>query len=328
MRAVRALVGLAVAALFVWLVAHRLDWAEVRGVLAAAAPWPLLVGLVALALDLTARIARWWLMLRVADPGLRFARCARPFLGSLALNNTVPLRAGDVLRVVGFRQALGAPRAYVLGTLVVERILDLLVLLALLFVALAGAAAGFPRAFIVAAGAAGVAGVLLLVALTRYPERIERAAAALLAPLVRRRSWGAAALAGVGHLAGSLALLRRPGLARKLIALSVAAWLLEGAMFASVAWSLHIHVPPLAPWLALGAATVATLLPSSPGYVGTFDYFAMLGLTAYGAGRAEAAAFALLVHLVLWLPVTVAGLAALGLGGRLAAPAPLGADAV
>jgi glycosyltransferase 2 family protein len=63
-----------------------------------------------------------------------------------------------------------------------------------------------------------------------------------------------------------------------------------------------------APWLSLAAATLATLLPSSPGYVGTFDYFATLGLTAYRSPAAGATAFALLTHLVLWLPITLAGL--------------------
>jgi uncharacterized membrane protein YbhN (UPF0104 family) len=78
-------------------------------------------------------------------------------------------------------------------------------------------------------------------------------------------------------------------------------------MYAAVAWSLHAAVAPFGPWFATATGTLATLLPSSPGYVGTFDYFAMLGLTAYGASRSVAAAFALLVHLVLWVPVTVIG---------------------
>ncbi len=56
-------------------------------------------------------------------------------------------------------------------------------------------------------------------------------------------------------------------------------------MFATVAWSLRTDASPLGPWFALSTGTLATLLPSSPGYVGTFDYFAMLGLVAYGASR-------------------------------------------
>jgi glycosyltransferase 2 family protein len=75
--------------------------------------------------------------------------------------------------------------------------------------------------------------------------------------------------------------------------------------------------------LSLGAGTLATLLPSSPGYVGTFDYFAALGLTAYGASLGAATAFALLVHLVLWVPVTVLGFALLLVGRPSGASASL-----
>jgi glycosyltransferase 2 family protein len=113
------------------------------------------------------------------------------------------------------------------------------------------------------------------------------------------------------QLTASLALLRSPGRAARLLGLSLVAWLLEGAVFACVVWSLHLPVAWPAPWLSLAAATLATLLPSSPGYVGTFDYFASVGLRAYGAPAAGATAFALLTHLMLWLPITIAGLLAL-----------------
>ncbi len=91
------------------------------------------------------------------------------------------------------------------------------------------------------------------------------------------------------------------------MALSVLAWIFEGGVFATVAWSLQADVAPLGSWFSLALGTLATLIPSSPGYVGTFDYFTMLGLTSYGADRAVAAVFALLVHLLLWIPVTLVG---------------------
>jgi hypothetical protein len=96
-------------------------------------------------------------------------------------------------------------------------------------------------------------------------------------------------------------------------------------MYAAVAWALHTAVAPAGPWFAMTTGTLATLIPSSPGYVGTFDYFAMLGLMAYGAARTAATAHALLVHVILWVPVTAAGgLSALlpGAGARAAAPTP------
>jgi uncharacterized protein (TIRG00374 family) len=310
----RALAGLIVAALFLGLLARRVEWTEVRRVLAGARWLPLGLALLALAADMGARITRWWWMLRAAQPDLAWSRCVRPFLGSLALNNTVPLRAGDVVRVFGFRLALQAPAAHVAGTLVLERILDLLVLLAILFAATAGSAGQMPHGFVVFSSVAGALALAALLALTLFPDAICGLSQRVLDRLFRGKSWLPRVSSVAAQLTASLGLLRRPALAARLLASSVVAWLLEGTVFACVAWSLGIAAHPIAPWLSLAAGTLATLIPSSPGYVGTFDYFASLGLRASGTLPADAAAFALLTHLVLWLPVTVAGLMALLFG--------------
>ena len=52
---------------------------------------------------------------------------------------------------------------------------------------------------------------------------------------------------------------------------------------------------------SLAAGTLATTIPSAPGHVGTFDWFAAQGLKAYGTSAEVAIAFALTVHAVLWV---------------------------
>ncbi|HKN86895.1 MAG TPA: lysylphosphatidylglycerol synthase domain-containing protein, partial [Nitrospiraceae bacterium] len=97
----------------------------------------------------------------------------------------------------------------------------------------------------------------------------------------------------------------------RLVLLSLGAWCLEGALFAAVAKSVHIEDPGIAPWFALSTGTLGTLLPSTPGYVGTFDYLTMVGFLAYGFSQSAAAACALLVHVVLWVPQTIVGMVSL-----------------
>lgn len=308
-RWLRPALGFAVAAVFVYLAFGRMEWSSVSEVLRSARPGPLLLGLLLLASGFFVRIVRWWWMLRALEPELELRSCARPFLTSLAVNNTMPLRAGDFVRAFGFRQALRSPPMRVVGTLVIERILDLFVLLALFFAGLLGIAAGaFPPAFVtagVALGATCLGGILVLAfAPTRLQALLRRV---LRSGPIAGKAWAERAGGLIDHLFDGLSLLKSPRLAAQLLGLSIVAWLLEGSMFAAVAWSLRADSSPLGPWFALATGTLATLLPSSPGYVGTFDYFAILGLTAYGASRAAAAAFALLVHLILWLPVTLVG---------------------
>ena len=308
-RWVRPLVGGLVAVAFVLLLARRVDWRAATDLIVRASPAALAAGLALLALGYSARIVRWWTMLRAFEPRLPVGACARPFLASLAVNNTVPFRAGDIVRAFGFQRDLGIAPARVVGTLVLERVLDLLVLLLLFFPGLIGVARGaVPPSLVVAGAGIGTVAVVLLLLLVLAPGPVGRLIERLcrLGPLARRPLAGRAA-GWAAQFLEAFAPLRSGRRAAELLMLSLVAWGFEGGMYAMVAHAVQAGSAPAGPWFALTTGTLATLIPSSPGYVGTFDYFAMLGLTAYGARRTAAAAFALLVHLMLWLPVTVIG---------------------
>lgn len=312
-RWLRPILGVLIAAVFVYFTVRRLEWAAVRQAWRSADPMFIALAVLALAAGYATRIGRWWVMLRVLDPELPYTSCVRPFLGSLAVNNTMPLRAGDFVRAFGFRGALRAPPAKIVGTLVVERILDLLVLLAIFFVGLVGVDRGaVPQGFITAGTVLFAVSIVGILALVLAPRTVEwLVARTLLGPLARlggksgrlaTRVHGAAE-----QLFATFTQVLTPRRAAGLLVLSVVSWGLEGGVYAAVAWSLHSHTATFGPFFALATGTLATLLPSSPGYVGTFDYFAILGITAYGATRTAAAAFALLTHFVLWLPPTIVG---------------------
>jgi uncharacterized membrane protein YbhN (UPF0104 family) len=137
-RWVKPVFGVVVTCAFAWLLLHYVDVAGLTAAFAnLSAPW-LLLALAFLAAGYVVRIIRWWWMLRALEPDLDLSACIWPFLTSIAVNNTVPFRAGDALRVFGFRRQLRSPPMRVLGTLVVERLLDLLALLAFFFVGLLG----------------------------------------------------------------------------------------------------------------------------------------------------------------------------------------------
>ena len=280
-----------------------------------------LLALAFVAAGWAARIIRWWRMLRVLEPHLPLGACAGPFVAGMAVNNVLPFRAGDALRALGFRRQLRSPAARVIGTLVIERALDLFVLLGVFFVGLLSLPAGaFPRAFVVAAAwlvGAGLAAAVAWVLVPTLPGRIRCRLPGR--RLLAGRRWPAVLRHGA-QLAEALALVRSPPRLLELLGLSVVGWACEGAVFVTVAVALQTGAAPLGPWLALAAGTLATTIPSAPGYVGTFDWFAAQGLAAYGASPATAAAFALTVHAVLWTTSTAVGL--LSLLARAVASAP------
>ena len=92
-----------------------------------------------------------------------------------------------------------------------------------------------------------------------------------------------------------------------LIAWSVPVWLFEAATYWALARAMPSLPHPEASWLAMPVGTLSTLLPSTPGHVGTFDFFTQTATAAVGNPLVAATAFALIVHAVLWLSTTLAG---------------------
>lgn len=305
-RGAHLLLGLGLAGLCGWLVLRDLDWRALAAALAAPDPRWLALAPVFLAAGYACRVARWRAMLATARPGLGLGRCAVPLLGSIAANNLLPFRMGDVLRCVGFSRWLGLDAGTVTATVLVERLLDLLTVLLAFGLALLVLAPG--RALVGAGAGAlvalGLAALLLLLA------------PGLLRPLVRlaeaglrriRPGAGAAFARFAEPLLATLAILARGRRMPGLILWSAVAWGCEGAVYWAVAKALPAITAPMAAWLAMPAGTLATLLPSTPGHVGTFDYFAIRAAESLGNSAAAATAFAVLVHAVLYLTTTLAG---------------------
>ncbi|UYV39615.1 flippase-like domain-containing protein [Rhodobacteraceae bacterium D3-12] len=92
-----------------------------------------------------------------------------------------------------------------------------------------------------------------------------------------------------------------------LVVWSLPVWAFEGACYWAIAQGLPSLTAPLGAWLAMPVGTLSTLLPSSPGHVGTFDYFTQAAMRAAGNPLAPATAFVLITHAMLWLCTTVTG---------------------
>ena len=316
-RAAKIAVGIAISALFLWVTLAAVPFAEVAKALAVARPEWILAALAFAALAYLLKIARWTLMLRRLGAEVSLRQAATPFLGGVAFNNILPLRAGDLIRVVAAERFTGVPPSGQVGTLVLERLLDLAVLMAILFATITLWPIEMLDATILHGlrlAALGVLAAILLFILAPAPTRIivrwgERR-------LSRLPSAGAALLS----LSNAVQTLCRPGFLTKASALSFAAWLAEGCAYLAVGYALGIAASPEAALLALSIGTLSTIIPSSPGYVGTFHFFTARAVAAFGATSAGAAAYAILIHALLWIATTAAGfllLARSGLAGRL-----------
>lgn len=298
--------GLAISATFVWLLSRQVHARELNEVFRNADATWLTLALGSFAAGYVLRIQRWRLLL--GTPHLRWRDCAGPFLAGFALNNLLPLRAGDVVRTAAFTRTLSLPAAAILATLVMERLLDLASLLLLLALAtwvfLPYAGLWGPLTAAVSFGAATA------IALVLASPGIWRAALAPVIALVEHgapsagRRLADAAQDGFSRLEG----VARSGTLSRVAGLSGLSWAAEGLTFWYTARAITGVAVPSAAWYALPVSTLSTLLPGAPGHLGTFDYFGAQAMTQFGNAPGTAIAYMLLLHVLLWLPPTVGGL--------------------
>ena len=123
-RYARPLLGVLISGLLLWQLFAHIDIAQLRSTLLAAQLLPLLLGLCAVVAGFALRALRWHAMVAHFTPSVRLPATATAFLSSFALNNTLPLRAGDLARTFMYAKELNTPPATLAATLLIERLLD------------------------------------------------------------------------------------------------------------------------------------------------------------------------------------------------------------
>lgn len=306
-RHIRTIIGLIVAIVLIGLIFQKTNGIQLIAAMKSSNPLWLLAGLIVFSLGLVGRAARWSSMLRANSPKATPRACLQPFLSSLALNNILPFRAGDLARTFAFNKELGTGPGQVLASIFVERLLDLASLLLFLALGLwAFDIHSLPTFGKIGAGGAALIALLIFVLLA-FPRFLQILIDACLRLIHKLAPSSGNHLAD--EAADAIKLLATLGGKRilPLIAVSLMVWGLEGLTLWCVAQSVPGIINSAGAWFALPLATLATLIPSTPGYVGTFDYFAILAMKLTNNDGISAAAFALIAHLLIWLPPTLAG---------------------
>ncbi|GAC1315637.1 MAG: lysylphosphatidylglycerol synthase transmembrane domain-containing protein [Chloroflexota bacterium] len=297
----------AVSAALLYLVVHSVqDQADQIGAALRSADWRYLLPAVALYfLGVWIRSARWGVLL----PGYHtpVSSLFRALIVGFTVNNLLPLRLGEVARAYLLARWAAIPYGTTVASLVVERVLDGLSLAILLLVALLVVPA---PGYLLVVGALAVAGFLVgagVLALAAWRASAVARLAAVVARVLPHRV-GALLVRLTENFARSLALVHDPRRLARLLGLSLLAWCSELGLFYMLLISFGFSNQYPVALLVGSAANFATLVPSSPGYVGTFDSVLIRVLQdVTGVTTGQAAAFDVIVHLLLFVPVVLVG---------------------
>jgi glycosyltransferase 2 family protein len=305
--------GVAISLLLLYLTVRGLQFARLWSALLSANYYWLIPGVLVYFLALWARAWRWHYLLQPVKPlptRLLFRVTAIGYFG----NNVFPARLGEVLRAFVLYEDENVPVSASLATIIVERIFDGVVMLSFVFVNLSELAtltgsSGFlgsirTLALIGTGVFLGALAVFLVAAM--FPLRTELLLASIVNRLLPARFRGKV-LGIASRFLGGLAALRSPRTVLMVFLTSVVIWLLETGKYWFVMHAFPFEVSFYTLMLMNGIVNLATTLPSAPGYVGTFDAPGIAVLSAYGVDPNLAAAYTFVLHLALWLPVTLLG---------------------
>lgn len=93
----------------------------------------------------------------------------------------------------------------------------------------------------------------------------------------------------------------------EVVVVSVLIWGVEAGMFWIIAQSFHLQIGLGQTAVLALVVGLSTLIPSGPGYVGTFEFFFVTVATYFGVNRDLAISYAFLTHFAQWLPITLVG---------------------
>jgi uncharacterized protein (TIRG00374 family) len=290
--------GLSAGALFLSL--RQIQWENAQAALMGL-NGPLVVLTLVTAITTTlAKGLRWRRLLvphRVPLKSLLFALAV-----GQVINGLLPGRVGELARAYLLDERVHLGKARLLGTILVEKLLDTLMLLALLLTVLVFSGNVVPSWFRTSAlPLAGIAFLLLaLLLLAGKARSLLKCSFRLLPSRWRQRLLRS--LEGMGdlHQVGILA----GGLGWSLLIWALAAgtnYVLLGA------FRLEQQVPVVASIVILVAIHLGSLLPTAPAQIGVFHYLCLVSLAAFGVQRSAALSYAVVLHVAVYLPTIILG---------------------
>lgn len=290
------LVGLALSVVFLWLAFRNADLDEVRSVLADADVGFVALAVTALAVVYAAQALRWRAVARTRRvSALRFAEMV---VSGVAVNNVLPGRIGDLLRARWLQVAARIRAGRSLATVFVDRAFDVFALVAFLAISLPFVATSEWLLRIALGGLILFAAIgLVLVAARSYTRRWARERRA------HRRFVRRIMRDLIEGLAEPLGVVRPLSLA----GLSLATWATWGLAAFFVARAIGIELSVVDAIFVSAVINLGVAIPSSPGFIGTYQWLGVTALAHLDIGTEQALAFAILMQAVWYVPTTIVG---------------------
>jgi len=306
----RLIIGCLIGLGFLYMAGRKVDFTLMWEAFTKVNYWFVLLAIPVIFLSHFLRALRWrFLMSPIKRVDLASLFSAL-LIGYMA-NILMPAHLGELLRAYVLGKKRGVSASSTFATIVVERIIDVFALLLLMVFAIL--LYPFPE-WINKAGYAMLVGTVglfvFLILLKKHFAFFERYINLFFNPLTKgfQERLGR----GIRSFVVGIVPLQSGWDYLVVAVLSVVIWgcygfIIHLALYAFDFVSVY-HLPWSTSLIVLVVTTIGIVVPSSPGYVGTYHWLCQISLAMFGVPAGPALSFAILTHGVNFLPVLIAGL--------------------
>lgn len=279
-----------------WLVLRQVAWSRALIAIQSADVRLILLGSLLLVLTWGGFAVRWRVLLLNAAP-VRWSEAFSYIMIGYAVNAVLPLRLGDVSRILFINRKHGVNFAFTTATLIMERLLDVLTMVVL--AGLIMSVIPVPeliRHAVRAVAFTAVGTCLLLILVSRSQQRLARLESYL------NGYWSCRFLgAGFGilkKLSGALKVMTEHKQIVFFGLLSLLSWMVAGLSMVCYVRAFDLQVPWFAGFLLLVIINLGSAIPSSPGFLGVFEYLFVMALSVWLVDGSVSLGVAIVIHAI------------------------------
>lgn len=304
--------GMGISALLVFLIMHNLNFKDLITAFKSANYIFVLPVFLIFVLNLLIRTVRWrYLMNPVKKVGFKslFSATCIGFMANMLL----PVRIGEFVRafVLGHKERISKSASF--ATIVVERLFDGFTVLAILvlllaFIPFSEEMGSFGR-YLKAAGYLCFVFYLFvlgfLIFLRADKERVIRWFKAIFFFIPERIQSRLVQM--LDSFASGLEILNSGKHSLPIIILSFILWSTVAVVNYLIFKSFHLNLPLYAAFFVLTVQAIGVTIPSSPGFIGTFNYATILGMGFFGVSKEVALSASIIMHAAFYIPMVTLG---------------------
>lgn len=302
------LFALLLAAVLLYLVLRDIDWGETLTIVRTGRLEFIVTGGLTLFFSYLLRSFRWHVLLRREKPVSLTTTFWGTWVGYMG-NSFLPARAGEIIRTVLVSRQARINISYVLATALTERLIDavVLVVIVLATVSTMGTIPDWLLAGVRTMAVLGVLGVITLFVAPVFEQRIRAKIRDLPVSASIRQKIDTL----VERFLLGMRALQHPQNATAFLALTALVWSVDVAVTTQIALAFDLHFTVTQTLLLLAALGLSSAAPSTPGYLGIYQFVAVAVLTPLGYTQNQALVFITAFQVISFVMVAVFGAIAL-----------------